>query len=460
MRRRERFVVVLLLACAFTLSLCSAGAASSEPNAVELIRGVRESENWLHRIDSLQLRIEGKWSRPPESIAARYSEFKKQFPDREPDPNNNWDLKPSYTDMLEYTIDFKRHRLRYVENTPGRSYFLGIWDGEQAMGYVKAGSDLEQYNLESTMEMFGSIFGSLSWPRAQPHSFLWKPQDIEKMMDFFGRAEDFKITGRDEYRGVICHVLECILHRDPPVRHRWYVGVEDHLLYGKQEWIKPEFVFEHWTLDYKQVAPGCWLPMTQGYNIPAYNLDTKRHYLGVMRDVRVVGVRVNDKLPDELFQMEFEEGLYVADSRSGKSVFYNYIATPPSLIGKPLPDFEKITIDFNPERAKGKMLLVCFWDMNQRPSRHCLMQLNKRAQELREKGVVVVAVHTSKIEQEKLDDWIKENDIGFPVGMIGIDAKKIRFNWGVKSLPWLILTDEQHIVVAEGFGIDELDDKI
>jgi hypothetical protein len=37
---------------------------------------------------------------------------------------------------------------------------------------------------------------------------------------------------------------------------------------------------------------------------------------------------------------------------------------------------------------------------------------------------------------------------------------KTRFSWGVQSLPWLILTDEQHIVQAEGFNIDELDDEI
>ena len=40
------------------------------------------------------------------------------------------------------------------------------------------------------------------------------------------------------------------------------------------------------------------------------------------------------------------------------------------------------------------------------------------------------------------------------------DEEETRFNWGVKSLPWLILTDSKHIVVAEGFGLDSLDDKI
>jgi len=44
--------------------------------------------------------------------------------------------------------------------------------------------------------------------------------------------------------------------------------------------------------------------------------------------------------------------------------------------------------------------------------------------------------------------------------MIEGDEEKIRFAWGVKALPWLILTDKQHIVQAEGFNINELDEKI
>ena len=44
--------------------------------------------------------------------------------------------------------------------------------------------------------------------------------------------------------------------------------------------------------------------------------------------------------------------------------------------------------------------------------------------------------------------------------MIQGDEEKIRFTWGVKFLPWLILTDKQHIVQADGFSINELDEKI
>jgi hypothetical protein len=94
--------------------------------------------------------------------------------------------------------------------------------------------------------------------------------------------------------------------------------------------------------------------------------------------------------------------------------------------------------------------------------------LSKRAQELRAKDIVIVAVQASKIEQANLDEWIKENNINFQVGMIetdpstalGTGAEQTLFNWGVKSLPWLILTDKNHIVTAEGFGLDELYEKI
>ena len=89
-----------------------------------------------------------------------------------------------------------------------------------------------------------------------------------------------------------------------------------------------------------------------------------------------------------------------------------------------------------------------------------MLQLSKRAQELAAKNVAVVAIQTSKVEQDKFNDWIKKNNIPFSVGMIQGDEEKIRFIWGVRSLPWLILTDKKHTVAAEGFGLNELSQKI
>ena len=129
-------------------------------------------------------------------------------------------------------------------------------------------------------------------------------------------------------------------------------------------------------------------------------------------------------------------------------------------VDKPLPSFEGIELDLSAEQIKDKTILLCFFDMQQRPSRNCLRQLSTRAQELKAQGVVVMAIQASEVEQAKLNEWIEENNILFPVGMIENDTEKTRFIWGVRSLPWLILTDKEHIVTAEGFSIAELDDKL
>ena len=74
--------------------------------------------------------------------------------------------------------------------------------------------------------------------------------------------------------------------------------------------------------------------------------------------------------------------------------------------------------------------------------------------------VVVVAVQASKVDDSVLNDWVKKNNIEFTVGIIYSDEEKNRFTWGIRSLPWLILTDKEHIVIAEGFSVAELDEKL
>jgi hypothetical protein len=98
--------------------------------------------------------------------------------------------------------------------------------------------------------------------------------------------------------------------------------------------------------------------------------------------------------------------------------------------------------------------------MNQRPSRRCVIKLARQAGALHERGVIILLIQASKVDDSAIREWAKENGIPFQIGIIQGDEKKIRLRWGVKSLPWLILTDRQHIVINEGFGIDELSDQI
>ncbi len=131
-----------------------------------------------------------------------------------------------------------------------------------------------------------------------------------------------------------------------------------------------------------------------------------------------------------------------------------------SLSGKPLPDLKDLKIEIPADDSDSKMMLVCFFDMEQRPSRNCIMRLARQAPQLKQEGVNVVAVQASKIDRDTLNEWTKKYNIPFPVGMIEGDEKEIRFAWGVRSMPWLILTDLKHIVLAEGFGLDQLESKI
>ena len=133
---------------------------------------------------------------------------------------------------------------------------------------------------------------------------------------------------------------------------------------------------------------------------------------------------------------------------------------PPSLVGRPLPELKDLKIKLSSADTDDKMLLVCFWDMEQRPSRNCIIRLAKQAEQLKQKGVTVVAVQASKIDEDTLDEWVKKYNIPFTVGMVQGDVEKSRFAWGVRSLPWLILTDREHIICAEGFALSELSEKL
>lgn len=131
-----------------------------------------------------------------------------------------------------------------------------------------------------------------------------------------------------------------------------------------------------------------------------------------------------------------------------------------SLFGEPLGKLDAFDIGVDSAKLEEKPILVCFWDMQQRPSRHCITQLGKQAEQLKARGVAVIAVQASEIDRNTLDEWVEKSNIPFPVGMIQGDEQETRFAWGVMSLPWLVLTDRQHIVRAQGFGIGTLDTKL
>jgi hypothetical protein len=133
---------------------------------------------------------------------------------------------------------------------------------------------------------------------------------------------------------------------------------------------------------------------------------------------------------------------------------------PPSLASQPLPNLTSLSVDVPLAAIEGKRLAICFFDVNQRPSRHYVTQLASRAESLKDDGFVCMVVQASQTDPYILNQWVQSNAIPFTVETIKVPSEKTCFNWGVRSLPWLILADNKHSVVSEGISIKELDSRL
>ncbi|MBN1975412.1 MAG: redoxin domain-containing protein [Sedimentisphaerales bacterium] len=128
-----------------------------------------------------------------------------------------------------------------------------------------------------------------------------------------------------------------------------------------------------------------------------------------------------------------------------------------SKVGKQIPGFEKIkSTDFQPEQANGKLLLVCFWDIEQRPSRQFILELEKQKETLQNKNIEILIVHAGTKAETEVNNWIQENNISFASGIVDGDPYNTLWVWGARGLPWLVLTDDKHVIAKAGFNIDEL----
>jgi hypothetical protein len=130
------------------------------------------------------------------------------------------------------------------------------------------------------------------------------------------------------------------------------------------------------------------------------------------------------------------------------------------LKGKPLPDLASLGLAAGTVPA-GKPVLLCLLDAEQRPSRRAARLLAEQHDALRQKGVSVAVVQTQPgTSAETFQEWTNSSALPFPVGRVEKKTPDTRWATEVASLPWLILTDAEGKVSAEGFSVDELDAKL
>lgn len=128
-----------------------------------------------------------------------------------------------------------------------------------------------------------------------------------------------------------------------------------------------------------------------------------------------------------------------------------------SKIGKPIPGFDNIRFEtYDKNQIKGRPLLVCFWDFEQRPSRQYIRTLHQQLQTWTDKNIEVLTVHCGGAKASQIKDWLSKNGPALTMGMIQSDPYDTLFAWGARSLPWLVLTDEQHVITKAGFSLNTI----
>jgi protocatechuate 3,4-dioxygenase beta subunit len=130
-----------------------------------------------------------------------------------------------------------------------------------------------------------------------------------------------------------------------------------------------------------------------------------------------------------------------------------------SLKGSPLPDLTSVNLAADVVPA-GQPVLLCLFDAGQRPSRHVVSQLEQQAAALRQKKVCVLGVQAAITGDDVFNGWKTASPVSFPVGRVTEKSTKSKWASDVSTMPWLILADASHRIVAEGFSLDELDAQV
>jgi hypothetical protein len=110
--------------------------------------------------------------------------------------------------------------------------------------------------------------------------------------------------------------------------------------------------------------------------------------------------------------------------------------------------------------TEGRPVLLCFIDIRQPSSQQCVAELTRKADALVAKGIITVVLQASPEGTRELYAQLDAHCTAFPWHMAGEDLEARKAAWGIKSLPWLILADKKHAVVAGGFHLDELDKRV
>jgi thiol-disulfide isomerase/thioredoxin/uncharacterized GH25 family protein len=112
-----------------------------------------------------------------------------------------------------------------------------------------------------------------------------------------------------------------------------------------------------------------------------------------------------------------------------------------------------------PDGLNGKIVLVDFWSINCGPCVAALPAVQKASEQFAGRGVVVVGVHDSGIEKDRLTSFVRAHNLTYPIALDMDDPKRETFGqimrgYGVTGIPTVAVLDRQGIVRYLDYGLE------
>ena len=430
----------------------------------------------------MRIRVDGTWTRTPRYLEATRREIEKQSGRGEIPADRVNELRPTYTEHGELIFDAKR--IRTVEEYADGRRNVRIWTGTLAKSREQNLSNGHDHCAILPKCEFQAV-PCLVWLQVGGHDFWWNPG---RYWHGYGLPKDFQHAGRKEYRNRQCYVL------NNAGKITLYVGVNDRRLHGLMRRardhrggeLRPRFEF--YLDDYREVAPGFWLPWEHGYT--TFEWEDGDVYASADRALKIVEVQTNPKLADELFEIEFPEGVRTTDWRYNPPLIYKYkkdrseaemaeiLAKSEAdqalakeikrqqdermakLIGHPAADFPEMKWlngeSLSWKNLAGQVVILEFFAEWCGPCRNDLPLMSELHAQRETSGIAVIGVHTPDDELETVSKFLKEFKLAYPVCIdVEPESKGTSFGqlsawYGVRGIPHSVLIDAKGNVAAHG----------
>jgi hypothetical protein len=386
------------------------------------------------------------------------------------------------TSLRSFTWGYINRWLYYPQDDP--SYESELWDGETGFGYVyhrKSGPGYSPLKIgKDPNRQAGRKLLLNRYFSGIPMGYFGYGKDrIDVMLQ---DANSIRVQNTmDKAEGRACYVIEARIKEG---EYKLWIDPEHGHNIVKIEIERDDFSESVKCTRFEKVDD-VWLSMA--WDMRRYWNWPREHYCETTLSIKLEEIILNPDhnslgsfVPDDIrdgtrttypfpFGHQVTKGspLYVWSKdpkfvvdEKGRVITYDPNASPIKVV-KTLPDINHFDLKLDSDWAKDKMALLCFWEMGEPNSEQLARALNERQESLTEKGMAVILVEACGATRAKLKSWAEENKVGFPVGSFRErDVKPLRQNWVIERLPWLVLTDKEHVVIAEGFGLNELDDRI